>query len=104
MSVNQYNRVDTALIDLARRGFTANFEFIDGTFIAVDLNRSFAPQDLTIVEHHRFEGETDPDDMAIVYAIESRDGVRGTLVDAFGTYANPKLGEFLRNVKIREQV
>jgi hypothetical protein len=102
MSVNQYRSVAEALAELARRGFTANFEYLDGVFIAVDLGRSFAADELTIVEHHRFEGASDPGDMAVVYAIESRDGIRGALVDAFGVYANPELGEFLRKVRIRE--
>lgn len=102
MSVNQYRSVTEALAELARRGFTANFEYLDDLFVAVDSGRSFAPDELTIVEHHRFEGASDPDDMAVAYAIESRDGTRGVVVDAFGLYANPRLGEFLRNVKIRE--
>jgi len=102
MSVNQYLSVTQALTELARRGFTANFEYLDDAFTAVDLGRSFAAEELTIVEHHRFEGASDPDDMSVVYAVESRDGVRGVVVDAFGVYADPKLGEFLHKVRIRE--
>ena len=33
--------------------------------------------------------------MSIVYAIESRDGARGTLIDAFGTYSSPDIGTFV---------
>jgi hypothetical protein len=102
MSVNPYRSVTETLAELARRGFTANFEYLDDAFTAVDLGRSFGAEELTIVEHYRFEGASNPDDMAVVYAIESRDGIRGALVDAFGVYANPKLGEFLHKVKIRE--
>jgi hypothetical protein len=102
MSVNQYNTVVEALEDLARRGFAANFEYADGALVAIDSGRRFQAEQLTIVEHHRFEGLTDPADMAVVYAIESRDGVRGIVVDAFGVYANPELGVFLGNVRIRE--
>jgi hypothetical protein len=102
MSVNQYLSVTQALTELARRGFTANFEYLDDAFTAVDLGRTFTAEELTIVEHHRFEGASDPDDMAVVYAIECRDGTRGVLVDAFGVYAEPRLGEFLHKVRIRE--
>ena len=42
-----------------------------------------------IREYHRFEGASDPDDMAILYAILSKCGLRGTLADAFGVYADP---------------
>ena len=55
----------------------------------------------TIREFHRFEGVSDPDDMSIVYAIESRDGTRGTLVDAFGVYSNPAVSRVLERVPIR---
>ena len=39
--------------------------------------------------------------MSIVYAIESRDGTRGTLVDAFGVYSNPAVSAVLEGVPIR---
>jgi hypothetical protein len=54
------------------------------------------------VEHDRFEGASDPDDMSVVYAMESDDGLKGVIADAFGLYANPDLGVFLEKVKIRE--
>ena len=63
--------------------------------------RTFKADELTIRGFYRFEGVSDPDDMAIVYAIESRDGTRGTLVDAFGVYANPAVGRILERVPIR---
>ncbi len=102
MSINQYATVSEALDDLARRGFSANFEYAEGALLAVDSGRRFRAEELTILEHHRFEGASDPDDMAVVYALQSRDGTRGVLVDAFGVYANPELGEFLRKVEVRE--
>ncbi len=54
-----------------------------------------------IREVHRFEGVSDPDDMEILYAIESVRGVRGTLADAFGVNADPATGIALRDVPIR---
>ena len=38
--------------------------------------------------------------MAIVYTIETRTGVRGTLVDACGVYSNPAINEFVARVAI----
>lgn len=104
VSIKAYTSVAEAVRDLERRGFTANFEFLGETFRALESGRTFRPDDLTIVEHHRFEGASDPDEMAVVYAIESRDGTRGVLVDAYGVYANPDLAAFLEDVKIREDL
>ena len=39
--------------------------------------------------------------MSIIYAIETRSGIRGTLVDAFGVYADPQVGEFMADVALR---
>jgi hypothetical protein len=45
------------------------------------------PEDFTVDEFHRFEGMSNTDDNSIVYAISSKDGVKGTLVDAYGMYS-----------------
>jgi hypothetical protein len=55
---------------------------------------------LTIRDYQRFEGVSDPDDMSIVYALESADGTRGALVDAFGVYASPAVAAVMERVRI----
>ena len=89
------------LADLAHRGFTAAFAVAGDGLRAAGTVRTFRAEDLTIREFHRFEGVSDPDDMSIVYAIESRDGTRGTLVDAFGVYSSPAVTHVLERVPIR---
>ena len=89
------------LADLADRGFAAAFAVAGDGLRATGTVRTFRAEDLTIREFHRFEGISDPDDMSIVYAIESRDGTRGTLVDAFGVYSNPAVTRVLEHVPIR---
>lgn len=102
MSPKIYTSMAEAIQELRGRGFTANFEFLDKAFRDVESGRTFQAEGLTIMEHYRFEGASDPDDMSVVYAIESEDGTRGIIADAFGVYANPELGGFLNNVRIRE--
>jgi hypothetical protein len=102
MTFHAYSTVAEAVRDLEARGFSANFELIGKTFQAVGSGKQFLPDDLTIVEHYRFEGSSDPEEMAVVYAIEARDGTRGILVDAYGAYSNPELSTFLKGVPIHE--
>lgn len=92
------------LDDLARRGFGARFGVVGDGLRATESGKTFRADELMIREYYRFEGVSDPDDMSIVYAIESRDGTRGTLVDAFGVYADPAVGAVLQNVPIRRAV
>ena len=40
------------------------------------------------MDFYRFEGESNPDDMSILYAIEANDGISGTISSAYGTYAD----------------
>ncbi len=87
--------------ELTRRGFTEGFRVADGGLRAVGTGQRLKAEDLVIREYHRFEGVSDPDDMAIVYAIEGKGGVRGILADAFGVYSDPETAAVLKDVPIR---
>ncbi len=104
MAQQGYKTLAEAVEGLRQRGFAANFELLNKTFQAVNSGRTFTADELTLVEHHRFEGVSDPDDMAVLYAIEANDGTRGTIADAFGPQADPDLGAFLKNVKMHEDL
>jgi hypothetical protein len=90
-----------ALQDLARRGFTRNLSVEGNRLRVVETGKTLRPEDVVIREYHRFEGVSDPDDMAIVYAIEAEGGMRGTLVDAYGAYSDPAVSAFLSAVPVR---
>jgi hypothetical protein len=96
-----YTTLACAVDGLTRRGFTEDFRAIDGRLRALGADQTFAAADLVIREFHRFEGVSDPDDMAIVYAIESKSGVRGTFADAFGVYADPATAAVLGAIPMR---
>ena len=96
--------LSNAIERLASRGFTAHFGVVDDRLRAFDSGKTFGAHELIIREFQRFEGVSDPDDMAIVYAIESMDGTRGSLVDAYGTYSSPTVSAFLHDVPIRRTV
>jgi len=97
----EYLTVACAVDGLTRRGFTEDFRVVDGKLRATGTRETFGPEELVISEFHRFEGISDPDDMAIVYGLEARNGLRGTVVDAFGVYSDPALSALLEHVPIR---
>jgi hypothetical protein len=86
---------------LNKEGFTEDFRVTDGRLYTIgnDRSKGYAPNEVTIVDFYRFEGESNPDDMSILYAIETTDGVRGTISTAFGTYADGDVDEFLKTVE-----
>lgn len=61
----------------------------------LDNNRIYYPADVIVNNYYRFEGPSNPDDMAILYAIETSDGRKGTLIDAYGYYACDEVGDFM---------
>ncbi len=99
MQRHEYTSMIKALKGLKSRGFTTNFEFPNNTFYAVDSGRTFNAEKLSILEHHRFEGGSDPDDESIIYLIETSDGIRGAIADAYGFYSNPELAAFMEKTK-----
>ena len=92
-----------AIDELARRGFTESFSVVGNRLRVVETQKTFRPEDVVVREYRRFEGVSDPDDMAIVYAIETEGRIRGTLVDAYGVYSDPAVSAFLETVRILER-
>jgi len=85
---------------LNRRGFTGHFGVTANGLRELGTGQTFRGDELRICDCFLFEEASDPGEMAIVYAIESRTGVRGTLVDALGVYSNPAISEFITHVAI----
>jgi hypothetical protein len=91
----------SALEDMSARGFTVQFVLAAGRLRALGGGKTFSADQVVLLEEHRFEGVSDPDDMAILYGLETRGGLRGTLADAFGVYADPLIGDFMHGVALR---
>ena len=87
--------------ELAHRGFSDGFRVVDDSLQVLRTGTILRARDLVIREVYRFEGISDPDDMAVVYAIESTSGIQGTLIDAFGVYADPAKAAVLADIPIR---
>ena len=69
-----------------------------------DAKRKYKAKDVKAVNFYRFEGDSNPDDMSILYAIETSDGHKGTLIDAYGNYSDDDTGAFMQEVDINKKV
>lgn len=85
--MKSYKNLIEAINDLRKRGYEEDLEIKDGKVNSVSSNFELHPEQFTIDEVYRFEGETNPDDSSVIYAISSQQGKNGILVDAYGTYA-----------------
>jgi len=87
---------------LHEKGYIHDFEMIDEGLKSKDTNEVFKPGDVVIEKVYRFEGESDPADMAVLYGISSKSGTKGTLIDAYGVYNDVKISNFLKKAEISE--
>lgn len=69
------------------QGFAEKFIVRNNALYAPSLNKVYSPDRVRIVDTYRYEGLTDPDDNTILYAIICPDGVKGTVIDAYGVYS-----------------
>lgn len=100
---NRYDDMLEAISDLKSRGYNKSFFIRHDGLYCTETKETFKSDKIFIVEFHRFEGATDFEDMSIIYALETDNGLKGTTIDAFGTYADAELGEFLKHVHFKEK-
>jgi len=96
--------LDRCIQRLGEKGYTDQYRVEKGKLISTKTKKKYKAKDVTAANFFRFEGISDPDDMSILYAIETEDGNRGTLVDAYGLYADDETGEFMKEVEIHKKV
>jgi hypothetical protein len=94
-----------ALAELEAAGYRDAFRAEPGGLRALTDGHLFAPESLVVVAVRRFEGESDPDDMAIVFALRSSAGdVRGTFTAEYGPkLADPEAAEAMRRLSRGER-
>lgn len=89
----------SCLNSLLAEGFESQFKAFKGGIKSLKSKRVYKPEEVKITNFYRFEGESDPSDNSILYAIETNDGERGTLTDAYGPYSDTNVTNFIQQVE-----
>ncbi len=89
----------SCLNKLVLSGYTEDFKAGERGLLSLQSERIYEPTEVHVVDFFRFEGASDPADNTILYAIETSDGLKGTLVDAYGSYADPNVTSFMKQVE-----
>jgi len=97
-----YDTVSTALQELRKRGFTVDFNLKFDRIHDTGKSDALHVDNFEIVEHYRFEGNSDPADEAIVYAITTKDGRKGVLVHGYGAYSEDISEDMIRKLNVKE--
>jgi hypothetical protein len=95
-----YDTVTAAVNGLKKRGFDMDFNLSENCLVCHE--DKFDVKDFEIVEFYRFEGNSDPADEAVVYAIESNKGQKGVLVNGYGASADSMSSEMAKKLQIHK--
>ena len=88
----------TILAKVEKMGFISQFEVNGKRLVSLKTGGKFLPDEIRIVHFYRFEGESNPDDSSILYAIETISEEKGTLVDGYGTTSDSQAAAFMLKV------
>lgn len=89
-----YATVSKALEELEEKGFTYDFNLHEEDIVN-------NPNDYQIVHIYRYEGNTNPDDEAIVYGIRTKSGKNGVFVSGFAANSVSDAAQMLINITIK---
>ncbi len=90
--------LSSCLDSLKKEGYSEEFTAKDNQLLSATGQKKYNPDEVKFNNFYRFEGESDPDDSSILYAVETTDGVKGTLIDAYGSYSDAETNKFVRHV------
>lgn len=99
--MTNYDTLTEAINIKQAEGYTFDFNLSSSTLQCRKLNKTFDSSEFTVDSFYRFEGDSNPDDSSILYAISTEYGLKGLLVDAYGAYSDNLNAEMIQKLKIR---
>ena len=66
-----YGTLSQTINALIKLGYNHDFNIQEECLVCHQINKTLSPEDFQIDKVYRFEGETNPDDQSILYAISS---------------------------------
>lgn len=94
-----YDTLLDALNGLKQQGYTLDFNLANDYLHCAEHDLRINPEDFEIMETHRFEGDTNPSEQSVVYAIASKNGEKGVLVNAYGIYADTMSSNMVKKLQ-----
>lgn len=93
------NTLTACMNKVVKDGYTDSFKVTKEGMYSYAKEVYFQPHQVHVVNFYRFEGQSDPADNTIMYVIETHDGLKGTLIDAYGPYADEAVNKFMAAVE-----
>ena len=79
-------------------GYTDQYSIVGEELEHLKSKKRYSPEDVYIMKEHRYEGESNPSDMSLLYVIQTSDGTKGTMLASYGANGNTSIHEFMNMV------
>ena len=100
MENHKMKTLSECINSLKKHGFEKDFLVTeDGCMKAYDSDKIWCPEDVKIENFYRFEGQSDPSDNSILYALETKDGTKGTLSHPYGADSDGNAEDFIKEIE-----
>ncbi len=96
---NKYDTLADATSQLLGKGYNINFHVNSAGKLSDNKDLEFEPTDVILKEVHRFEGMTNPADSSILYAVQTRSGEKGIVIDSYGADGSEVTSDFMNKVE-----
>jgi hypothetical protein len=100
--MKSYVTLSETMKELREEGYTEDFNLKQNCLECRNGQFKIFTDEFIVDKYYRFEGESNPSDAAILYAISSDSyQLKGVLVNAYGIYSEPVTDEMLQKLEIR---
>lgn len=97
-----YTTLSETINDLRKQGYTEDFNLRTDCLECQGGKFRLFTNEFKIDKYYRFEGESNPSDNAILYAISSDHyALKGVLVNGYGIYSDELTDEMTKKLQIR---
>lgn len=93
------NTLTSCVNKVVKDGYTDSFKVGTEGLFSYKTEKFYKPSQVKVINFYRFEGQSDPADNSILYVIETVDGQKGTLIDAYGPYSDAKVTSFMQEIE-----
>lgn len=96
---NNYDTLTDATENLLKKGYNINFQVNEKGKLTDNKDLEFEPSEVILKEFHRFEGISNPADSSILYAVQTRSGEKGIVIDSYGAEGSETTSDFMNKVE-----
>ena len=101
--MKSYVPLSETMNELRSEGYVEDFNLQQNCLECSNGKVKVFGDEFKVDKYYRFEGESNPSDSAILYAISSdRHQLKGVLVNAYGIYSEPLTDEMVQKLEIRK--